>query len=175
MPNFARVKPAGYGANDNVTSAEFNQLDIDHAASVNGDGGGTYLGALHWGGEHVHNDHVFLEGGVSYRAASGDLADANHDLTVAHDTYITTAVATGARTYTVRHTGAVIPEKGQRLRAVVRNAHATANARAFVREDAQPLAQLDGGALNGSWAEFEYSGVQWDCIGGGGADFLLLS
>lgn len=52
MSNFTRVKPAGYSTDDPVSSAEFNQLDIDHAKSVNGDDGGTYAGAQIWTGQH---------------------------------------------------------------------------------------------------------------------------
>ncbi len=43
MANFTRVKPAGYAANEKLTSAQANQLDIDHAKSVNGDDGGHEL------------------------------------------------------------------------------------------------------------------------------------
>lgn len=52
MANFTRAKPAGWSLNEILTSAQMNALDIDHAASVNGDGGGSYAGDLTWTGTH---------------------------------------------------------------------------------------------------------------------------
>lgn len=42
MANIPRVKPAGWAVNEILTSAQANQLDIDHAKAVNGDDGGTW-------------------------------------------------------------------------------------------------------------------------------------
>lgn len=53
MANFTRVKPAGWALNEVLTSAQINQLDIDHAASVNGDGGGSWAGVITWAGAHT--------------------------------------------------------------------------------------------------------------------------
>lgn len=53
MANFTRVKPAGWSLNEILTSAQMNALDIDHAASVNGDAGGSYAGDLTWTGTHT--------------------------------------------------------------------------------------------------------------------------
>ncbi len=45
MANFTRVKPLGWSLFDLLESALMNQLDIDHAKSVNGDDGGSWGGA----------------------------------------------------------------------------------------------------------------------------------
>lgn len=70
MANFPRVKPAGYAQGDPITPAEINQLDSDHAKSVNGDEGGTYAGAQVWNGAHTFNAAVGLNGAVTLGAAA---------------------------------------------------------------------------------------------------------
>lgn len=60
MANFPRVNPAGWGVNADFLSAEANQLDIDHAKSVNGDDGGTYAGDLIWTGTHTYTNVLEL-------------------------------------------------------------------------------------------------------------------
>ncbi len=42
MANFTRVNPPGWGFKADLTSAQANQLDIDHAKAVNGDDGSSH-------------------------------------------------------------------------------------------------------------------------------------
>lgn len=45
MANFDRVNPTGWGFKADLTSAELNQLDIDHAKAINGDDGSSHTPA----------------------------------------------------------------------------------------------------------------------------------
>lgn len=64
MANFTRAKPAGYGGNDPIASAEIEQIDAEHAKAVNGDEGGTYAGDLVWTGDHEHQGETTFTGEV---------------------------------------------------------------------------------------------------------------
>lgn len=55
MANFTRINASGWGANAVFFAAEVNALDIQLVSAVNGDGGGTYAGALTWSGAHTFN------------------------------------------------------------------------------------------------------------------------
>lgn len=62
MSNFTRVKPLGWALNEVLTSAQMNALDQNNAASVNGDGGGSYDGAIEWNGTQQFTEQVQLNG-----------------------------------------------------------------------------------------------------------------
>lgn len=66
MANFTRVKPLGWALFDLLASALMNQLDIDHAKSINGDDGGT------WGGHVILTDALLS--GTSEINTTADIA-----------------------------------------------------------------------------------------------------
>lgn len=168
MANFPRVKPAGWGLNAKLTSAEANQLDIDHSKSVNGDDGGTYAGALTWGGFHDFVGDVYLRREIKLVSLLGD-ADA--DITIAANVWAVPVALTGARNYTVRHTapGGNLPILGSTVR-FVRWAASTGQRITLIREDASKIIEFSSAAPGFGFAELMFTGVLWEPIGWAGTD-----
>lgn len=175
MANFVRVKPAGWALNEILTSAQMNALDIDHAASVNGDGGGGYVGALNWTGNHSFQANVENRGEMTKTTGArpgnrlGTVANSDADMVASVDEYRWTTAPVIPRTYTIRHTGTV-PIVGQRIRATMTLVSAAADA-IFVREGGSPeIARISGGG-NGGFVEFTWTGSAWvtSAAGGDGA------
>lgn len=109
MADFARVKPAGWGTNVLLASAEMNQLDIDHAKAPNAvDGGGPYPGDITWSGKHIRSGS-----GAGERLRIGSFGDANATCDTSKDVYIASATPSVARTITLRSTTAPLPQDGE--------------------------------------------------------------
>jgi hypothetical protein len=50
---FTRVKALGWALYEELTSAQMNALDIDHANAVDGAAGGSYAASFSWSGAHT--------------------------------------------------------------------------------------------------------------------------
>lgn len=127
MANFTRAKPAGYGANSPIASAEIEQIDSNLAKAVNGDGG-EYAGDLTWTGTHTFEADVAITDtatvtGVATVTGSGSITvTGGGSLTIEDDGAVT--VENGAPV-TVGSAGAVTRSYGAKNAAVAGNSAVT--------------------------------------------------
>lgn len=94
MSNFTRVNPGGWSTNSPFSSAQGNQLDIDHAKSVNGDDGGSYAGALTWTGEHTFQDEVLHTALTKHAAEIAFSEDNNNTRSISRTQQTGTGITT---------------------------------------------------------------------------------
>lgn len=97
-------------------------------------------------------------GRIAYRFPVTVLGDADADITCAGDIWRTSTTAlTAARTYTLRHTGAVTPVTGNVVRVLRRSLGAFALT--VQREDLTPI-WVTGTSVR-TWADFVWDGTSW--------------
>src|SRR5262245_3193810 len=84
---FTRVKPTGWAMFEKLTSAQANQLDIDHANAVDGAAGGTYPGPVVLTGATLGgSSQVNTTGQVTTTGTvQGSVVNATNDVTATDD------------------------------------------------------------------------------------------
>lgn len=73
---FTRVKALGWAANEILTSAQMNALDINVSNAVDGSAAGSYLADIEWTGDHTWNG-----GSIFFEESSSDSTIKKNDET----------------------------------------------------------------------------------------------
>ncbi len=139
---FGRAKNQGWTNDvDTITGPELEILDVNQSRALDGTAGGVYspsselavngsglstdnLQDSTFNGDVIVRGRLDLDGNggrITKRVDTSTLGDADADITLSNDIWITSGTLTAFRTYTLRHTG-IAAVAGDTVTVVFRNA-----------------------------------------------------